>query len=87
MDDNGYPDLVVGAFDSSKTIVLRSRPVINVQVRVQGIFLYLVYFFIECYCKLNLLYLLATLPRCTFTTMSIVYLFVSVLLFCRKIGQ
>ena len=35
MDGNGYPDIVIGAFDSSKTIVLRSRPVINVQVQTQ----------------------------------------------------
>ena len=38
-------------------------------------YFYLVYIF-DC----KLLYLLCTLPRCTFTTMSIVYLFVSVLL-------
>ena len=36
---------------------------------------YLFIFFFDC----KLLYLLCTLPRCTFTTVSIVYLFVSVL--------
>ena len=35
MDENGYPDIVVGAFESSKTVVLRSRPVINVQAMTQ----------------------------------------------------
>ena len=45
-------------------------------------FLYIFYFFLILYIFLDckLLYLLCTLPRCTFTTMSIVHLFVSVLL-------
>ena len=30
LDFNGYPDLVVGAFDSNKIVVLRSRPIVNV---------------------------------------------------------
>ena len=38
-------------------------------------------FFLSCiFFDCKLLYLLCTLPRCTFTTMSVVYLFVSVLL-------
>ena len=40
------------------------------------VFFLILYIFLDC----KLLYLLCTLPRCTFTTMSIVYLFVSVLL-------
>lgn len=30
LDFNGYPDLVVGSFDAGKVVILRSRPVINV---------------------------------------------------------
>ena len=44
--------------------------------RPLGFFFFILYIFFDC----KLLYLLCTLPRCTFTTMSIVYLFVSVLL-------
>ncbi len=32
MDHNTYPDLVVGAYDSAKTLVLRARPVVHVSV-------------------------------------------------------
>ena len=39
-------------------------------------FFLILYIFLDC----KLLHLLCTLPRCTFTTMSIVHLFVSVLL-------
>ena len=49
--------------------------------RPLGFYLFFIYFFIlYIFFDCKLLYLLCTLPRCTFTTMSIVYLFVSVLL-------
>ena len=35
MDENGYPDVVVGAYDSSKTLLLRSRPVVQITAMVQ----------------------------------------------------
>ena len=50
----------------------------------QGFFFLILYIFFDC----KLLYLLCTLPRCTFTThytMSIVYLFVSVLLLYQSV--
>ena len=36
MDDNTYPDLVVGAFQSDKIMVLRARPVVNISVAIRS---------------------------------------------------
>jgi len=36
VDDNGYPDLVVGAFQSDAVVVLRSRPVVNVMTTLHA---------------------------------------------------
>ena len=35
MDGNGYPDVVVGAYDASKTLILLTRPVVQVTAEVQ----------------------------------------------------
>ena len=34
MDSNTYPDLLIGAFDSDRTVFLRARPIIRVSARV-----------------------------------------------------
>jgi len=35
VDDNGYPDVVVGAFQADAVVVLRSRPVVNVMTTLR----------------------------------------------------
>lgn len=36
LDKNSYPDLLIGAFDSSTAVVLRSRPIIDIVAEVTG---------------------------------------------------
>ena len=36
MDDNTYPDLVVGSYQSDKIMLLRSRPVVNITVAIRS---------------------------------------------------
>ena len=33
---NRYPDVVVGAYDTNKALVLRSRPVVNIETIMQN---------------------------------------------------
>ncbi|XP_017052130.2 LOW QUALITY PROTEIN: integrin alpha-PS1 [Drosophila ficusphila] len=36
LDDNSYPDVVIGAFNSSAAVILLARPIINIQTNVRG---------------------------------------------------
>jgi integrin alpha 7 len=36
MDENGYPDILVGAYESGKVLLMRARPVININAVMQN---------------------------------------------------
>lgn len=37
LDDNGYPDIIVGAYQSDAVAILLSRPVVNIDVSILAI--------------------------------------------------
>uniref|UniRef100_A0A6P7H0S8 Integrin alpha-PS1-like n=1 Tax=Diabrotica virgifera virgifera TaxID=50390 RepID=A0A6P7H0S8_DIAVI len=36
MDNNGYPDLLVGAFESDRVLLFKTRPIIDIKITVEG---------------------------------------------------
>lgn len=36
MDNNGYPDLLTGAYDSDAVLLFRTRPIIGIEINVTG---------------------------------------------------
>nr|CAH7714317.1 unnamed protein product [Callosobruchus chinensis] len=36
MDNNGYPDLLVGAYESERILLLKTRPIIHIEINIDG---------------------------------------------------
>ncbi|XP_060521290.1 integrin alpha-PS1-like isoform X2 [Cylas formicarius] len=36
MDNNGYPDLLVGAYDSDRALLFKTRPIIDIKIDISG---------------------------------------------------
>lgn len=36
MDNNGYPDLLTGAYNSDMVILFRTRPIIDIKIKISG---------------------------------------------------
>lgn len=34
MDNNGYPDLLVGAYESEKVLLFKARPIIDIKISI-----------------------------------------------------
>jgi len=37
LDDNGYPDIIVGAYQSNAVAILLSRPVVNIEASISAL--------------------------------------------------
>lgn len=36
MDNNGYPDLLVGAYESEKVLLFLTRPIIDIKIEIKS---------------------------------------------------
>lgn len=36
MDNNGYPDLLVGAYESEKVFLFKTRPIIDIRIKIKS---------------------------------------------------
>lgn len=36
MDNNGYPDLLVGAYESDRVLLFKARPIVGIRINIKG---------------------------------------------------